>query len=57
MAIAERGLIAGPVAELPDAAALCAAIRAGRYDDDATLAALLRGVAEQRCRISAPKAL
>jgi hypothetical protein len=56
MAIALRA--AGAVApDLPDAARLVAAIRAGDHDDDAVLAALLRAHAEARCRISAPKAL
>jgi hypothetical protein len=57
MAIALRALSAPPIAELPDTERVCAAIRAGRHDDDAKLAGFLLALAESRCRISAPKAL
>jgi hypothetical protein len=56
MAIAERELRA-PVAEFPDAAALAAAIRAGRHDGDLDLHARLLADAAARTAIANPKAL
>jgi hypothetical protein len=52
MAIAARAARAEPIAEFPHAASICADIRAGRYDDDSTLAQRLLAYAEARCRIS-----
>lgn len=57
MAIALRALAAAPIDDMPEQDALCAAIRTGLHDADADLAARLLHLAEQRCRISAPKAL
>src|SRR5262245_53539541 len=56
MAIAERELRA-PVAPLPDAPALAAAIRAGRHDGDRELHARLLADAAARLAIANPKAL
>jgi hypothetical protein len=56
MAIAQRALLAGPVAPLDDPA-LCAAIRTGAHDEDAALGAKLLALAEAQCRISSPKVL
>jgi hypothetical protein len=49
MAIAAR---AEPLAELPDAALICADIRSGLHDDDTALAERLLAYAEARCRVS-----
>ena len=57
MAIAQRAIATGKVADLPDPAATAAAIRAGHHDGDAAMAATLVALTESRCRISAPKAL
>ncbi len=57
IAIAMRALGSPPAETLPDATALCQAIRSGARDDDAALAARLRAWAEARCAISAPKTL
>ena len=51
MAIAGRAA-QDAVAELADAATICGDIRAGRADDDASLARRLLDFAEARCRIS-----
>jgi hypothetical protein len=56
MAIAGRAAAGGPIDALPEAARLCANIRAGRHDDDAALAAVLVAHAEARCRISSKQA-
>ena len=52
IAIAQRALEEGTVPELPHAAELCAAIRAGVHDNDAALAATLAQHNTARCRIS-----
>lgn len=52
IAIAQRGLEAGAVTPLDDEAGLSAAIRAGRHDNDAAMAQLLRDYTDARCRIS-----
>ena len=64
IAIASRELRLGTVAIRAalqaigtDARTLGAEIRAGAHDDDADLAARLLRLAEERCRISAPRSL
>lgn len=52
MAIAGRAAQAAPLAELADAASICAAIRAGRCDDDDAVFERLLAYAEARCRVS-----
>jgi hypothetical protein len=52
MAIASREMQYGAVAEPPEAAALCAAIRAGVHDGDHDMAQSLLQLAQAKCRIS-----
>ena len=56
MAIAGREVQYGAVPEPPDAALLCADIRAGRRDGDHDLAQGLLLLAQSRCRISSKMA-
>jgi hypothetical protein len=52
IAIAARVVEIGDIADLPDAAALCANIRAGAHDDDSTLGQILLAHSEARCQVS-----